>query len=429
LTLSISALPSFLKRFPALFVALWVAAGAACAQPDPLFAQIDGIVAELSAITGLAKLHKVDYDHIDKDQVARFMEQSVEESAKPEEIRAEELALKKFGFVPADFDLKKTMLALLTEQAAAFYDYRKKKLFILDSGSDPLQRLALVHELGHALADQHFHLEKFVEGANRKDDSQLARMAVMEGQATWLMFEHLARATGQSLKNSPELVALMSHASEFAGGQFPVFDHAPLYIRESLLFPYTQGMLFQQALVQKLGQAGFSEVFRNPPVSTQQILHPDKYFAGVAPVVPPLPRWELRRKWRNLSDGAVGEFDHAVLLRQYAGQQESDRIAPRGQGAFYRLLENKADGRLVLLYSSEWATPDAARDFFALYQRVLKGKWKTFRTDSQTESSLAGQGDDGYFLLRLDGTRVTSVEGMRSPGEAPPSPSPANTLH
>ncbi len=427
MTSSNSSPHSSLKRFLALSLAFWVAAGAASAQPDPLFTQIDGIVAELSAITGLAKLHRVDYDHISKDQVARIMAQSIEDEVKPEEIRAEELALKKFGLVPADFDLKKTTLALLAEQAAAFYDYRKKKLFVLDSTSDPLQSLALVHELAHALADQHFHLDKFVQGANRKDDSELARMAVMEGQATWLMFEHLVRPTGQSLKDSPELVALMSHASEFASGQFPVFDRAPLYMRESLLFPYTQGMLFQQALVRKLGQAAFTEVFRHPPVSTQQILHPEKYFAGVLPVVPPLPRWEPHRKWRNLSQGAVGEFDHAVLLRQYAGDRDSARIAPQGAGAYYRLLENRADGRLVLLYSSEWSSEAAARDFFALYQRVLKGKWKAFQVDSQTENSVAGKGDDGYFLLTLDGARVSSVEGMNSPGEA--SAAPANTIH
>ncbi len=415
------------KRFAALFVALWVAAGAACAQPDPLFTQIDGIVTELSAITGLARLRPVDYDHISKDEVARIMAQSIEDEIKPEEIRAEELVLKKFGFVPADFDLKKTTLALLTEQAAAFYDYRKKKLFVLDSTADPLQGLALVHELAHALADQHFNLQKFVAGANRKDDSELARMAVMEGQATWLMFEHLVRPTGQSLKDSPELVALMSRAPELARGQFPVFDRAPLYLRESLLFPYFKGMLFQQALVQKLGQAAFTEMFRHPPVSTQQILHPEKYFAGVLPVAPPLPRWELRRKWRILGEGAFGEFDHSVLLRQYIGEQESARIAPEGIGAYYRLLEDKADGRLVLLYSSEWSSEAAARDFFALYQRVLKGKWKSFRADSQTANSVSGEGDDGYFLLTLDGTQVSSVEGMSSPKEAPAAP--ANTIH
>jgi len=138
-------------------------------------------------------------------------------------------------------------------------------------------------------------------------------------------------------------------------------------------------MLFQQALVQKLGQAAFTEMFRHPPVSTQQILHPEKYFAGVLPVAPPLPRWELRRKWRILGEGAFGEFDHSVLLRQYIGEQESARIAPEGIGAYYRLLEDKADGRLVLLYSSEWSSRGGGAGFLCALPAGLEGQWKSFR--------------------------------------------------
>lgn len=416
-----------MKRLFALLLALFVAACAACAQPDSLFTEIDGIVAELTKICGLARLHNIEYDRIAKDHVKQFLEQMAKETLKPEEVRAEELVLKKFGFVPAGFDLRKTMIELLSEQAAAFYDSRKKKLFVIDSTPDFLQRVALVHELAHALADQHFHLDRFIQGANQKDDSSLARLAAMEGQATWLMAEHLSRSAGQSLHHSRALLGLMGRAAELAAGQFPVFDHAPLYVRQTLLFPYTQGLLFQQALVEKLGQAAFAEVFRNPPVSTQQILHPEKYFEGTRPVVPPLPRLEHRRAWRSVSEGAVGEFDHAILLRQYAGEKESAETSPECTGACYRLLENKADRRLILAYASEWASTAAAQRYFGLYQRVLKGKWKTFRVDSESETAVSGRGDDGYFLLRREGTRVTSLEGMSSPREA--APAPANTLH
>lgn len=416
-----------MKRLLALFVALYVAAGAACAQPDSLFGEIDGIVAELSKITGLTPLHKVRYDRIDKEQVKEFLEQRIKEAVKPAEIRAEELALKKFGFVPADFDLKKTTVELLSEQAAAFYDYRKKKLFVIGSASDMVQRSALVHELAHALADQHFHLEKFIERASKNDDGSLARLAVMEGQASWLMAEYLTERTGQSLKDSPVLLKLMSRATEVASGQYPVFDRAPLYLRETLLFPYTQGMLFQHALVEKLDKAAFTEVFRRPPVSTQQILHPEKYFAGVRPLVPPLPQLENQRAWRTFTDGELGELDHAILLRQYAGVPDSAAISPDWRGGYYRLLENKADKRIVLAYASEWAGPAVARKYFELYQRVLKGKWKTFQVDSESENAVAGRGDDGYFLLRRDGARVTSLEGMQSPRDA--APAPPDALH
>src|SRR5208337_5695566 len=99
---------------------------------------------------------------------------------------------------------------LLTEQAAAFYDYDRKKLFITESTPSENQEPVLAHELSHALADQSFNLAKFIHQGRSSDDGATARLAVMEGQATWLMSEFLARKNGQSLKDSPELVAMMS---------------------------------------------------------------------------------------------------------------------------------------------------------------------------------------------------------------------------
>ena len=413
---------NLINRLLPLLIALYVSAGARCAPPDSLPAEIDGIVADLSKISGLAQLHKIEYARITKDQVKQVLEQLVKENVKPEEIRAEELTLKKFGFAPADFDLKKTTVDLLSEQAAAFYDYRKKKLFVIDSMPGYVQKVALVHEVAHALADQHFHLEKFIQHGGQQDDSSLARMAVMEGQATWLMMEQMVQSSGGSIKNSPALLKLMNGAAALASGQFPVFDRAPLYLRETLLFPYTQGLLFQNAVIQKEDLAAFAEVFRNPPVSTQQILHPEMYFAGTRPVEVPLPKLHNRRGWRSLSAGQVGELDHAILLRQFAGEKESAEVSPHWKGGGYRLLENKTDRRLVLAYASEWDSAEAARKFFGLYQRVLKGKWKTFQVDSETANTVAGRGDDGYFLLRLDGPRVSSLEGAA----APPS---VNAIH
>ncbi len=409
-----------MKRIVALIAAIYIAIGAAWyrARAESPFAEIDEIMAELSKITGLAQLKKVEYARIDKDGVRQFLEERVKEAVKPEEIRAEELVLKKFGFVPADFDLKKTMIELLSEQAAAFYDYRKKKLFLIDSSSDAVQHSALVHELAHALADQHFHLDKYVDRAAKEDDSSFARLAVMEGQATWLMSEYLTERTGQSLKDSPVLVKLMSSATEVSSGQYPVFDRAPLYLRETLLFPYAQGLLFQHAVIEKMDKAGFTEVFRRPPVSTQQILHPEKYFAGVKPVRPPLPKVENGRQWRTFTDGDLGELDHAILLKQYAGQKESAELSPAWRGGYYRLLENKQDGRMALVYASEWADEASARNFFDLYRKVLKGKWKTFAVESESVDAIAGRGDDGYFLVTLDGNRVSSLEGMTAPVRA-----------
>ena len=167
--------------------------------------------------------HPVPCDFITKEKINEFLKKRVKDVASPEDIRAEELTLKKFGLVPQDFDLAKNTVDLLTEQAAAFYDYDKKKLFITESTPSENQEPVLAHELSHALADQNFNLAKFIRQGRKSDDGATARLAVMEGQATWLMSEYLARKSGQSLKDSPELVAMMSNMSESGGGQYPVY--------------------------------------------------------------------------------------------------------------------------------------------------------------------------------------------------------------
>ncbi len=405
-----------------LWLAVWLAA-AACAQPadQQLFQEIDGILASLSKITGLKMLKPVQPELIGREQVKRFLEDRIRQEIKPEEIRAEEITLKKFGFVPRDFDLKKTTVDLLTEQAAAFYDYRKKKLYVLDSNSSAMQEVALVHELAHALADQHFNLARYMQRANENDDGALARLAVMEGQATWLMCEYMAERMNMSLKKSPAIAQVMSQQTAASGGQFPVFDKAPLYIRETLLFPYTKGMLFQQAVVEKEDLAAFGSVFRRPPDSTRQILHPDQYFSGEKPASPALPVFADRNSYRVLSEGIIGEMDHLILLKQYVGQTEAESLTPRWRGGQYRILEHKKKpGQIVLEYSSEWEDADTAKEVFRSYPKVLKGKWTLMEAAAEGDRTLSGKGDDGYFELRLNGNTVTSLEGMEDPVKTPP---------
>lgn len=396
-------------------LALLVAATGAFAQTDPRAQKLCGeaqrIAVELTKISGLKLRRPVPCDFITKQQINDFLHKRVKEVAKPEDIRAEELTLKKFGLVPQDFDLAKTTIDLMTEQAAAFYDYDRKKLFITDSTPAETQEPVLAHELAHAVADQHFNLGKFIKAGKKSDDGAAARLAVMEGQATWLMSEFLARKMGQTLKDSPPLVAMMSTMSENAAGQYPVFDAAPLYERLTLIFPYTKGMLFQNALFQRDGVEAFAQVFRKPPISTQQILHPEKYFEGVIPTEPAVPRPELRG-YKGLVGGTLGELEHGILLEQYAGKERAAALAPHWRGSSFELQENRKAARVVLLYAVEWDTEDAARQYFTAYREILGKKWKALVVASETADAVTGTGDDGRFELRRKGAIVTSVEGL-----------------
>jgi hypothetical protein len=226
------------------------------------------------------------------------------------------------------------------------------------------------------------------------------------------MSEVLARKMGQSLKDSPALLAMMSGANETGAGQFPVFDNSPLYLRLTLIFPYTKGMLFQNAVYNRDGQQGFTEVFLKPPVSTQQILHPEKYFSGVKPTEPALPQPKLPKGYKSLVGGSLGELEHAVLLEQYSGKATAAELAPHWRGSGFNLLENKNAGRLVLLYAAEWDNEDAARKYFAAYRALLAKKWKHMSVATESDDAVTGTGDDGRFELRRKGAIVTSVEGL-----------------
>jgi hypothetical protein len=398
--------------FPLL---LLLYAGPAPAQPSrakEICGLANRIALDLTQISGMKLRHPVPCDYITKEKINAFLNQRMKDVTSPEEIRAEELTLKKFGFVPRDFDLARTTVDLLTEQAAAFYDYNKKKLFITESTPSDTQEPVLAHELSHALADQNFNLARFIRQGRKSDDGSTARLAVMEGQATWLMSEYLARKSGRSLKDSPTLASSMSRLGQAAAGEFPVYENAPLYMRLTLVFPYTRGMLFQNAVCERDGQEGFAEVFRRAPVSTQQVIHPEDYFSNLKPTQPELPDAHLPRGYKSLVGGALGELDHAVLLEQFAGAQQAGEIAPHWRGCNFELRENKKAGRVVLLYAAEWDSEESARRYFAAYREVLEKKWEKMSVASETADSVTGSGDDGRFELRRKGAIVTSVEGL-----------------
>ena len=379
-----------------------------------IFEELEKTTAELERVSGLAAQKKVRYEMIGRNQVGDFLRKRVKETIKPEQIRAEEITLKKFGFVPKNFNLEKSTVDLLTEQAAAFYDYRKQRLFLLDGTSQQMLEMALIHELAHAIADQNFNLQKFIDDAGESDDSALARLSVMEGQATWLTAEVMAQRNGQSLANNRALFEQMSEASTGGLSHYPVYQSVPLYLRETLLFPYTKGMRFQQLVYEKLGKESFAELFKNPPTSTQQVLHPATYFDKVKPTSPELPEpQELKKKkFKTLAEGRVGEMDHAILLRQHVSREDAETIAPKWRGGKYKVWEK--DKRTVLCYSVEWDSPETARDYFKDYAKIMEGKWERMHVSSRTDTELKGNGDDGFFELRLTGAVVTSVEGMEA---------------
>lgn len=408
------ALTRLTSAFVLASLFLYCRAGAARSDSgDPVFKQIDGIVQTLSEMTGMQEEHPVPYGRMSQPELRKFLAHRLKTTLKPKEIYADELTLKLFGLVPADFDLKKSTVDLLTEQAAAFYDYREKRLFLLDVSSFASEETTLAHELAHALADQHFNLEKFVDSDSENDDENLAHSAVVEGQASWLMLAYQRKREGMPGTPSPDQLATVLQSAESASPSYPVLDASPLYIQQSLLFPYTEGTRFFNAVYNKLGKAAFRTVFVEAPTDTAQIYHPDLYFSHVKPGRPEAPRPSFKGGEAEIATGSLGEFDHRMLIWQFNGKNKALRLSPHARGGEYRVIgTGKKHKQIVLEYASLWDSETAASDYLATYKQALRKKWKICDAITDTPDLFSGMGDPGYFVVRRAGQMVTSVEGI-----------------
>ena len=195
--------------------------------------------------------------------------------------------------------------------------------------------------------------------------------------------------------------------------QYPVFSKAPLYIRRTLMFPYDEGQKLQHAIYLREGKSAFAKLFLQPPVSSSQVLHPDRYVNGISGAVPDLPKRAAGTS--SLVTGTVGELDHRILLRQYIDRATADLLAPQLKGGAYRIEEARAGGRLTLTYVSDWQTAEAASLYFAAYGKVLRRKWKKVQPRTETATEFAGCSEDGCFCVTLAGTKVLSREGAAGP--------------
>ena len=394
----------------ALLLAGWAAAAHKHAD-EATFSHLNSIVKTLSEITGLPEKHPVASAEISKKQLRQFLVKRIKKTLKPAELRADELSLKMFGLVPQDFNLKQSTIDLLTEQAAAFYDYQERKLFLLNGSSFVSEQTTLAHELSHALADQNFDLAKYMDSAPSNDDENLAHTAVVEGEASWLMVAYDLKESGQPPAPSAEMLGTVADSSDSSMAEYPVLKASPLYIQQSLLFPYAQGTLFFDAVHKKLGKPSFAEVFTDPPTDSAQIIHPERYFDHQKETKPELVDLRIRDA-KMLTEGSMGEFDQEILIEQFLSKAEANRLAPHLRGGYYKIYEVGKKKDPLLNYTAQWDSDHEAAAYFAVYRQILRKKWKVCTVAQSSSSVFAGTGDNGYFVTRLSGDKVTSVEGI-----------------
>jgi hypothetical protein len=408
------------------------------AEAVQLFKSVDEIMTFAAKDTGLAPVVKVKRRLVTRDEVNRYLVKNFAEDESAKRLQRSEIVLKKFGLLNRDFDLRPFLLSLLTEQVAGFYDDKTKTVNMLNWVDMDEQKPVLAHELTHAIQDQKVGLTKWGDSGYKgishtsgednsrvsSDEMETARQAVAEGQAMVVFVDWGIRDTGKTLADSPEIGQRMKEAAADSSGS-PVMARAPFLLQRSLVFPYADGLAFEQALLISGGKSvAFAGALQNPPSSSFEIMHPEKYLAHAPVPALHLPDVHtlLDADYDPYDLGVMGELDVEIMASLFGGPEVAKIIAPAWNGGVYYAAQRKSataaekatPNSLGVFYFSKWKSAEAAQTFAKIYSAQLGRKYSGLseRKPDETSAEHVFTTHEGDVLVSVNDDTVFISEGF-----------------
>ena len=347
--------------------ALLLTAPAIAQSPAPagLVTEARAVAARVAAVRGLETLRPIDFQVSDRASIRAFAEASLARQLPAGQWDAYEALLVHTGLIPAATDLEALVVGLYAEQIAGYYDPARKTFYLADWLPELLQRGVVAHEVTHALQDQHYDLQRWLSVHAPTEDASLARAAVAEGDAMAAMIAYLLEPMGVGVADLPPVSELLSGQGAAIAEAYPTFDAAPEALQRLLLFPYVEGSDFVRAALERGGWAAVDHLYREPPASTEQILHPERYFGErdePRPIESP-----AAEDTPALTEGSWGEFGTRLVLGAALADTLLPARAARGwDGDRYALWLDPAGG-LRYRWITVWDSPARAERFAEAY--------------------------------------------------------------
>jgi hypothetical protein len=365
------------------------------------------VLNETSEIRKLPVLRPVRSGAQTRKEIEQMLIRNLNESSTPEQMKASEKALKKLGLIPSDFQLRPFILGLLVEQVAGYYDPRTQEFYLAEWIDVDGLKPVMAHELTHALQDQHFNLRRFEKWPEHDSDAELAAHALIEGDAMILMAQYVAKSPARQL-------AMIRSFLTGESGSTEQFDRAPRVLRETLMFPYSQGAVWAGNVFRRGGWDLLSKAFDELPASTEQILHSEKYFAREAPYKVP---WkdlsaQLGKGWKAVDHDVNGEWGYLLILDEHLKSRDVSQKAAEGwHGDRYTLYVGPAAGELVLTQQTVWDTELDAEEFFNAYTKRTSKRYGIEPQPTSVLKRRAWKTAEGVVLLVQNGSYVSIIEG------------------
>jgi hypothetical protein len=412
-------------------------------SPDFITAA-DQVLLQMSQILSLPIKQPLKKSLRSKQEVRDYLVREDKADKNDAERYADEKTLEAFGLIPKNFPLDSFMLDVLTDQVAGLYDPKAKEFYIADWIPVDEQKTVMSHELTHALEDQSFRIDDWIKAARPNDDAELARDSVSEGSAMAAMVDYQMLDQHIGVRELPDVTLLIRAGAITEMDKDPNLSKAPIYIRDELLFPYLAGTGFtQEFLKAHSGWKDIHLVFENPPVSTQQILHPDLYLNGTKPVAVTLPAWKgvAPDDWKLLEENTMGEFGVGEVLKQFKKDNSEDPLSTAWKGDRYAVFDDPKSKTTPLVFRIALDSPEDAARFFGQYSEALElkhsGRTNLFRRPNYFQF----QTDSGGVFLRCVANTCLTVEGATretydkidkaigwDPAPVAPSATPTQTL-
>jgi hypothetical protein len=381
------------------------------ARNAAIVATTAAVLKETSELRELPILKTVRSGSQSRTEIERMIIKNLDDESTPADMHATELILSKFGLVSAGFRYRPFVIKLLTEQVAGYYDPKAQQFYLADWIELEGQKPVMAHELTHALQDQHFDLRRFEKWPKGDSDAELAAHALIEGDATLAMTLYMTR--------NPLVALAFIRSLGAEGSASEQFKQAPRAIRESLLFPYEEGSEWATQVYRRGGWSMVSQAFTKLPLSSEQILHADKYFSYEAPVKVTLPDFKNALPgWKRLEYDVNGEWGYYLILDQFLNDAtESKRAAAGWAGDRFALYEGPKPGDVFVVQMTAWDTEKDAKEFFDAYAKRTDRRYANVKPADPVTTKNMGQRLDwqtaeGEVLLELSGSHVLVLEGI-----------------
>lgn len=359
---------------------------------------------------------------VGKDKIKAYIKESIDKLYSQEKLDTKAKILLKLGLISKIEDYNKEVLGLLVEEVAGYYNTDDKKIYVSGDVTEEilpgLPSITIMHEQVHALQDQYFDLKKIEDTMlSENEDKGLAMQSIVEGEATVLMYDAFFRSVkGLGMPETKEfdlrtfvvdsMLAYSKHLKN-EQGQSAIF-------MEDLLFPYVWGGSFIQHLVNTKGWEEINTIYKDMPVSSEQIMHPEKYY-----IMRDEPQKVdfidlsniLGSSWVKLSEDTLGEFSFYLIGKAFLDELSAKVMSEGWGGDCYELYEEANSKKTLLLILSKWDNERDADEFLSLYKKIIGKKYKEATLVKEDSNSSQWKIDEDNVYISKSKDSVFIIEG------------------